>query len=196
LLFYVALPSLEMLSNPPEKTLGVRSVQTIEIPPPPPERPKPKPNQPQPKAPKPQLQQMQKSLVPLQAAMNLNVALGDVGGDFAVGFGVSGDDLTQQLEGLIFELSELDEKPRPLAQLKPIYPQQARMRKIEGFVIIDFVVSEDGTARSIEVVSEQPTSVFTEEAINAIMRWRFAPGTKGGKKVPARVRQKVQFTLD
>lgn len=195
-LLYIGLPSLELLSHPPEKTLDVRSVQTVELPPPPIERPKPKSKQAKPKTPKPKMQQMKRSLTPLQAMMNLNVAMGDVGGDFSMGFGVSGDELSQQLGDLIFELSELDEKPRPLARLKPIYPPQARMRKIEGFVIIDFIVADDGTARSIEVVSEQPTSIFTKAAKVAIGRWRFSPGTKGGKTVAARVRQKVQFTLD
>ena len=199
LLLFLALPSLEMLAHPPEKMLEVRSIKTVELPPPPPpiERPKPKPKQAKPKTPKPEMQQMKRSLAPLQAMMNLGVAMGDVGGDFAVaGFGVSGDELNEQMAELVFELSDLDEKPRPLNRLKPVYPHQAKMRKIEGFVVIDFVVAEDGTARSIEVFSEQPSSIFTQAAIDAIARWRFTPGTKGGKAVAARVRQKVKFNLN
>lgn len=197
-LLYLVLPSLELLSHPPEKTLEVRKVQTVELPPPPPpvERPKPKPRQTKPTPPKPRMQQARRTLSPLQGIMNLSMIMGDVGGDFSTSFGLSDTKLSNQLGELIFELSDLDEKPRALNKLKPIYPPQAKMRRIEGHVVIDFVVGENGRARSIEVVSEQPTSIFTEAAKNAIARWRFTPGTKGGKTVSARVRQKVIFSLN
>lgn len=200
LLLFFGLPSLEMLANPPEKTLDVRTIDTVDLPPPPPPilraKPESEPDQAEPLTPKPQLQEVNRTLLPLKSQMNLMVAMGEVGGDFAVsGFGISGDELNEQMSKLVFELSELDEKPRPLNRLKPLYPQHAKMRKIEGFVVVDFVVGEDGTARSIEVFSEQPSSVFTQAAIDAIARWRFSPGTKSGKPVAARVRQKVQFNL-
>ncbi len=196
---YLMLPSLELLSHPPEKMLEVRRIKTIELPTPPPpmDRPKPKPKRQKPTPPKPKLQQMKQRLSPLQAMMSLNVAMGNVGGDFAVaGFSVDRGELNRQVGDLVFELSDLDEKPRPLTRLKPAYPPQARMRKIEGIVVIDFVVAEDGSARSIEVVSEQPSSIFTQAAMNAIAHWRFSPGIKGGKPVAARVRQKVKFSLN
>lgn len=197
LLLFLALPSLEMMAHPPEKMLEVRSIKTVELPPPPPpvKRIKP-PARSAPKTPKPQLPSMKRSLAPLQAVMNLDVAMGEVGGDFSVGFGVTSDELTGQMAELVFELSELDEKPQPLTRLTPIYPPRARMRKIEGVVVVEFVVAEDGTARGIEVISAQPSSIFTEAAKSAIARWRFSPGTKAGKAVASRVRQTVKFNLN
>jgi protein TonB len=195
---YLLLPYLETLSAPPEKSASVRSVTTAKLPPPPPPPPRVKKSatDAKPQTPKPQMQQLRRRLAPMQAAMNLSMAMGDVGGDFSVNFGISADALGDQVKQLVFEISDLDEPPRPLARLKPIYPPQARMRKIEGLVVVEFVVGPDGTARDIEVVSSQPGDVFTSAAIRAIGRWRFTPGTKGGKAVSTRVRQKVEFRLD
>lgn len=198
LALYVVLPYLERLSAPPRKTLSLRGVDTAELPPPPPppERARRKPPPPEPKPPTPELEEIRRRLTPLQASLNLSLALGDVGGDFSVDFGVDAPALSEQVRDLIFELSDLDEPPRPLARLQPIYPPQARMRKIQGLVVVEFVVAADGTARDITVVSSQPGDVFTEAAVRAIERWRFTPGTKGGKPVAARVIQKVTFSLN
>lgn len=195
---YLMLPYLERLSAPPEKALEIRSVTTAELPPPPPPPPPARREPPpaKPKTPQPELEQLKRRLTPLQAAMNLSMAMGEVGGDFSVDFGVSAPELTEQVRDLVFELSELDEPPRPLARLQPIYPPQARMRRIEGMVELEFVVSAEGAAREIRVLSSQPGELFTEAAIRAIERWRFAPGTKAGQPVAARVRQKVTFNLN
>lgn len=195
---YLLLPYLETLSAPPEKNASMRSVNraVIASPPPPPPRVEKKQAEAKPKAPKPEIEQLRQKLAPMQAVMNLNMAMGDVGGDFSVDFGVTAGALDDQLKELIFEISDLDESPRPLARLKPVYPPQASMRKIEGLVVVEFVVAADGTPRDIVVISSQPGDVFTAAAIRAIQRWRFSPGTKAGNAVAARVRQKVEFKLD
>jgi protein TonB len=139
---------------------------------------------------------MRRKLMPLQAKMDLSMALGDVGGDFSVHFGVSAPALDEQIRDLIFELGELDEPPRPLTRLKPIYPPQARLRRVEGWVELEFVVAADGTVRDVDVIAAQPAELFTRSATRAVQRWRFVPGTKDGQPVAARVRQKVTFQLD
>jgi protein TonB len=195
---FVILPYLERLSGPPGGGTAVRSVGTAALPPPPPPPPpqvKRKASEAKPETPKPELRQLRRRLAPMLAAMNLRMALGDVGGDFAVDFGVSADTLGEQVRQLVFEVGELDEPPRPLARLKPLYPPQARMRKIEGWVVVEFVVTAEGTASDVTVVSSQPGEIFASAAVRAIQRWRFTPGTKGGQPVAARVRQKVEFRL-
>jgi len=128
--------------------------------------------------------------------MNLNAAIGDIGGDFDLAFRVSAPELVTQVRDLIFELSELDEPPRPLARIHPAYPTQARLRAIEGVVVLQFVVSPDGTTRDIEIVKSEPVDVFDNAAMRAVKRWRFTPGTRGGEPVAVRVRQRVTFKLD
>ena len=195
---YLLLPYLETLSARPEQMETIRSVDTATLPPPPPPPPRVERKlvEAKPKTPKPEMEQLRRRLAPLQAAMNLSMAMGDVGGDFSVNFGISAPDLADQVKDLVFEISDLDEPPRPLARLKPIYPPQARMRKIEGLVVVEFIVSADGSVRDVTVMSSQPGEVFTSAATRAIRRWRFVPGTKGGKAVSTRVSQKVEFRLD
>jgi len=195
---YILLPYLETLSAPPERTAAVRTVTTAKVPPPatPPPRAKKRLADAKPRTPKPEMQQPRRQLAPLQAAMDLSMAIGDVGGDFSVDFGISADTLGEQVRQLVFEIGDLDEPPRPLVRLKPVYPPQARIRRIEGEVVVEFIVSAEGAARDITVVLSRPGDIFTSAAVRAIERWRFTPGTKGGEAVATRVRQRVSFQLD
>jgi len=196
---YLLLPYLEILSAPPGNSTALRAVTTAHLPPPPPPPPprvRSKTAAAQPETPRPEMQQLRRRLAPLQAAMDLRMAMGDVGGDFSVDFGISADSLGEQVRQLVFDISDLDEPPRPLARLKPIYPPPARMRRIEGEVIVEFIVDADGTPRDIVVVASRPGDMFASAAVRAIERWRFTPGAKGGEAVATRVRQKVAFKLE
>jgi len=196
---YLLLPYLERLSAPPAATLSLRRVDAVDLPPPPPPPPRAaerKPPPAKPKTPKPEMQAMQRRLEPLRAAFNFGVAMDAAGGDFSMDFDVQSPVLEEQVRDLVFELADLDEPPRPLARLAPIYPPQARMRRIEGSVHLEFVVAADGTARDVRVTSAQPSDVFNEAAVRAVQMWRFSPGTREGKPVAVRVRQKVDFALN
>lgn len=195
---YLLLPYLETLSAPPERDTTVRRVDTAALPPPAPPPPErvfedtPRKSEP---LPQPRLDMPRRALDPVPPQMNLEMALGDIDGDFQVNFGVRQTDLSQQVRDMIFDIGDLDEPPRPLARLNPVYPPRARMRRLEGEVVVEFVVDPDGSVRDIDVVDSRPGDTFTEAAVRAIRRWRFSPGTKDGANVPARVRQKVTFRL-
>lgn len=194
---YLLLPYLERLSAPPGEELALRTVATAKLPPPPlPPRIEKTPAEESPRPPKPQLEELRRRLTPMQASMNLSMAIGEVGGDFGVDFGISAEAMDKQVKQWVFEIGDLDEPPRPLVRLDPIYPPQARMRKTEGNVVVEFVVASDGTVRDVVVVSSLPGDVFTASAVHAIERWRFVPGNKGGEAVATRVRQRVEFMLE
>jgi len=194
---YLLLPYLETLSPEPERENTVRSVETASLAPPAPPPPPRTFEQEEAKTdtPKPQLEVTPQQLSPIAASMNLEMALGDLSGDFSVNFGVQQTELVEQVRDMIFEIGDLDEPPRPLARLNPVYPPRARMRRIEGEVVVEFVVNPDGTVRNVEVISSRPGETFSDAAVRSIQRWRFAPGTKEGLAVPTRVRQKVTFSL-
>jgi protein TonB len=195
---YLLLPYLETLSPTPELDTTIRSVESTRLaapaPPPPPESFESR--QPQADTPKPELDLPRQQLSPTEVSMNLEMALGELSGDFAVNFGVEQNELAGQIRDMIFEIGDLDNPPRPLARLNPVYPPRARMRRIEGEVVVEFVVNPDGTVRNVEVMASQPGDIFTESAVRAIQRGRFTPGTKDGRSVPTRVRQKVTFSLN
>jgi protein TonB len=193
-LIYLMLPFLERLSHPVRPDRTIRSVDTVELPPPvPPPRVHRERQQVSQEMPKPRLKQPRQPLMPLQMAVNLD--LGDAG-DFAIGLGRLDAFAVESMEPMVFELSDLDEASRPLARLRPVYPPQARLRRLEGEVVLEFIVEADGTTRDVQVVSGNEYEVFHKAAIRAIRRWRFSPGTRQGEPVAVRVRQKVTFSMD
>jgi len=196
---FLLLPCMEMLSRSSSDDLVRRSIEVTDLPPPPaplPQRPLPdEARPPESTLPKPRLAAPRTKL-PVSLAMNLDLALGATDGDFSLDFGIRPSSALARIDDGIFELFELDEAPRPLVRIQPFYPVQARMRQIEGAVMLEFVVDASGKARDIKVVSSTPGQVFAEAASQAVNRWRFSPGTRNGRPVAVRVRQKITFRLE
>jgi protein TonB len=160
-------------------------------PPPPPETPPPEsPNPPpRPKPPAPRY------VLPVAARLSLDLALGEDAGDFALNFQVRRPDLIDE-DTFAFALQEIDQPPRAMVRMRPIYPPLARARSLEGEVQVEFVVGIDGAVYAAEVMASAPPGVFDASALHAVQRWRFEPGTLGGEPVPVRVRQRLQFSLE
>ncbi|MCA1755034.1 MAG: TonB family protein [Spirochaeta sp.] len=69
------------------------------------------------------------------------------------------------------------ELPRPLAEISPEYPAQARRRGIEGVVVIRVTISPKGEPVNTTIVSASAHAQLNEAAISAIREARFRPGT-------------------
>ncbi|MBI5609868.1 MAG: TonB family protein [Deltaproteobacteria bacterium] len=75
------------------------------------------------------------------------------------------------------------------------YTEEARQAAIEGSVVLDLVVGEDGKAREIKVVKGLGHGL-DQAAVAALQRCPFQPGLRDGKPVPVRIRSfKVSFYL-
>ena len=86
--------------------------------------------------------------------------------------------------------------PTVLAEVKPSYTADAMRAKIQGVVLVEAVVREDGSVGQVQIVrSLDPTFGLDQEAIKAVRRWRFSPGTRFGKAVPVLVEIELTFTL-
>ena len=84
--------------------------------------------------------------------------------------------------------------PRLLYKIEPGYTEKTRRAKIQGPVLLDFEVWEDGWAHSIEVLRSLHSDL-DRKAIEAVKQWRFKPGTKDGKPVRVAVELQVSFRL-
>jgi protein TonB len=71
----------------------------------------------------------------------------------------------------------------PLVRIPPQYPRRAQAQGIEGWVIVEFSISETGAVIDAKVVDAQPKRVFDEEALKAIARWRYNPKVENGVAV-------------
>ena len=79
---------------------------------------------------------------------------------------------------------------------EPHYPQGAVTRGLEGFVVVEFDVTESGTVENARVV-ESSDRVFEREALKAAYRARYKPRTVDGVPQPARgLKKRFRFAMD
>lgn len=64
----------------------------------------------------------------------------------------------------------------------PPYSDAARAAKFEGQVVLDAVVSEDGSVKWTRIVRGAPFGL-NQEALNTVRQWKFKPGVYDGKPV-------------
>jgi protein TonB len=93
----------------------------------------------------------------------------------------------------LFEIGDLDSAPQIIFRIPAAYPQKARLRKIEGFVQLSFVIDSEGATRDISVVASEPAGLFDSAAIRAVSKWRFKPGNHQGRAVNTRASQTIRF---
>ena len=85
----------------------------------------------------------------------------------------------------------------PVSVVQPIYPLRAVMREVEGYVLVEFSVRENGTVANPIVVESKPRLLFDEAALNAVARSRFKPREIGGERVRVdKVRLRFAFSLE
>lgn len=65
--------------------------------------------------------------------------------------------------------------PRLLKMFEPEYPQTARVKGIEGTVVVKIEVLTNGKAGEIEVVASSGSDDLDRAALDAVKHWRFIP---------------------
>ena len=84
----------------------------------------------------------------------------------------------------------------PIVKVAPIYPRRAQTRGIEGFVLLEFVVTATGAVRDPVVVEAQPPGIFDRAAINAALKFKYKPKVVNGAPIEvAGVRNLIKFEL-
>ena len=77
----------------------------------------------------------------------------------------------------------------------PLYPKIARDRGIEGKILLEVVVKEDGSALNVKLLSSSGSSLLDESALEAVKNWQFIPAKKFGKFVQAKVIVPIEFKI-
>ncbi len=97
-----------------------------------------------------------------------------------------------------FSLNTGDSEYLPLVKIQPIYPRRALARGIEGYVILEFTVTRQGTVKDIKVVESDPkTTIFHDGAIKAARKFKYKPRVVDGQaiEVPG-VQNKISFKIE
>ncbi|MGI8960425.1 MAG: energy transducer TonB [Bryobacteraceae bacterium] len=84
--------------------------------------------------------------------------------------------------------------PQLVSKVEPEYSEEARKAKYSGTVLLSIIVDEHGLPRDIRVI--RPVGLgLDEKAVEAVARWRFRPGLKGGRAVAVQANIEVSFRL-
>jgi len=142
----------------------------------PPKKPPP-PDQPPPEPPPPQLANLDATADSI-AVSSVDIATGidlDSGG-----FGLSNDG-----------------EYLPIVKVSPVYPNNALSRGIEGYVIVEFTVTRQGTVENVVVVESQPSGIFDRAAMQAAAKFKYKPRVIDGVaiEVPG-VQNKITFEIE
>ena len=108
--------------------------------------------------------------------------------------------MSKSLENLplttLFTPGDLDQPLTALSRIPPIYPFRAKARGIEGWVAVEFTVTEQGRVTDIAILSADPQEIFEQSVIQCVSAWRFEPGRISGEPVRTRVKTKIRFQLN
>jgi TonB family protein len=106
-----------------------------------------------------------------------------VGPGYEAGFG-----------GALFRPGNGVSAPRAIYDPDPEYSDEARRAKYQGTVVLSLIVDPSGHARNVRVARSLGMGL-DEKAMEAVQRWRFAPGMKDGHAVAVQVNVEVNFRL-
>ena len=138
---------------------------------------------PKPETPPPQMQQPQMdSPTPNAEGSSMNFAA-DVAADVSLDGGLA--------------LESGDGEYLPIVKVAPVYPRRALQRGIEGFVIVEFTVTKQGSVRDPVVVEAQPQGLFEQAAIDAALKFKYKPRVVNGEAAEvAGVQNRITFQID
>jgi TonB family protein len=94
----------------------------------------------------------------------------------------------------VYKVADGIEPPRVLSKVEPQYTQEARDARISGKVVLSIEIDEEGLARNVTVKAPLDAGL-DKNAIIAVEKWRFKPGTKEGKPVRCAATVEVNFRL-
>lgn len=85
----------------------------------------------------------------------------------------------------------------PVVKVRPVYPDNAARRGIEGHVLVQFTIDELGRVSNVEVLEAEPSGVFDRAAVRAVERFRYKPRVVNGAAIPVSgVQHLLTFQLD
>jgi protein TonB len=92
--------------------------------------------------------------------------------------------------------ADTDEPPRNLpTNRRPPYPPDAFRRGQEGRVILEFIITVEGTVRSVRVVESSGVASLDQSAAETAAGWRFEPASRGGRPVEKMITVPVRFKI-
>ena len=99
------------------------------------------------------------------------------------------------------DTSIISADPLPIFKPAPRYPRRAMAKGIEGYVVVEFTISKNGSVKNPRVVggfdaAGAPTDIFDRSALNAVERFKYRPTVVDGEPVEKHgVRNRISYKL-
>ncbi|HSU88289.1 MAG TPA: energy transducer TonB, partial [Terriglobia bacterium] len=84
--------------------------------------------------------------------------------------------------------------PVLVTEILPEYSEEARKARFQGTVVLNTIVHEDGSVQVIKVLRGIGFGL-DQNAIAAVLQWRFKPARRNGKPVASYLNVEVSFNL-
>jgi protein TonB len=93
----------------------------------------------------------------------------------------------------LFEVPEDYADDQVVHRVHPVYPKQAKARKLHGPVVLEAIVNKHGKVDSLQLVSGDP--LLAQAAADAVKQWRYKPYSHNGEPTDFQTRVTVDFKL-
>src|SRR5580704_7908597 len=93
----------------------------------------------------------------------------------------------------LFEVPEDYADDQVIHRVHPVYPKQAKARKLHGPVVLEAIVNKHGKVDSLQLVSGDP--LLAQAAADAVKQWRYKPYSHNGEPTDFQTRVTVDFKL-
>jgi periplasmic protein TonB len=84
-------------------------------------------------------------------------------------------------------------EPRILVHVNPEYPLIAKQAHIEGTVVVDAVIDENGDV--VQAHAVQGPGLLIRSALDAVLQWKYEPTLLNGERVPIAMHVEVTYRL-
>jgi len=91
----------------------------------------------------------------------------------------------------LFSIAEQVKQPELLSRIPPHYPPLAKRQRVEGDVVVNFVVGKSGNVSDLNIVSGP--MMLRQAAISALRTWKYKPAQLDGQ--PTAMNMQVTFSF-
>jgi protein TonB len=81
-----------------------------------------------------------------------------------------------------------------IKNVNPVYPQMAKIARVQGPVVLAAIIGKDGSIQNLHVLSTA-SPLLNQAAIDAVREWRYRPYILNGEPVEVDTQITVNFTL-
>ena len=81
-----------------------------------------------------------------------------------------------------------------IKNVNPVYPQMAKIARVQGPVVLSAIIGKDGSIQNLHVISTA-SPLLNQAAMDAVKEWRYRPYILNGEPVEVDTQITVNFTL-